>query len=498
MPASPKTLWRAAQSDCRAGPPTGLEPMDCRLIRSKWTSDFSFPFFLVPFTCLIHPFDDLPPFHPSISFSLWLPLSQEQVPSIRLLSVNNVKDKENTMMKVPGDEDAGCWMLEGRCCRLYPLSTLYLPFLDERVGKGVNTYLTGGSQGYQERSAFLQYLQHNTEMRGDPEEWCCLASISGHVTTNTRIAGHFTVLRPPCPETPTWAWRNHREEPHRPHLKVTASHYLGGRRAAIDSWSNDRRREDAGSVTGPAHLNTWLLHLDYLDILDSLTNIQDRSLQKHIKTPIDCFYAWIFVSVTSIHSPLPPLRVSGNNSPQWHALHQYLHPTKETSPPRTGSITSMSPFSLEIAITAVVLPNIQQGKTMARRAAANSTEQQHREMEASSRQAAWYAKATAYRPLLPTRQLSRADEVNLHRLRLGYRTLEELRDDFESRQCDHCGHLARHPLRHYLLSCPATAQLRQQIGGPEDDEGRAALVLRRALEDLPRLLVVVRSAPPPR
>ncbi|KAG0714112.1 hypothetical protein GWK47_014768 [Chionoecetes opilio] len=120
------------------------------------------------------------------------------------------------------------------------------------------------------------------------------------------------------------------------------------------------------------------------------------------------------------------------------------------------------------------------------------------EMEASSRQAAWYAKATAYRPLLPARQLSRADEVKLHRLRLGYRTLEELRDDFESRQCDHCGHLARHPLRHYLLSCPATAQLRQPIGGPEDDEDRAALVLRRALEDLPRLLVVVRSAPPPR
>ncbi|KAG0713960.1 putative RNA-directed DNA polymerase from transposon X-element [Chionoecetes opilio] len=129
--------------------------------------------------------------------------------------------------------------------------------------------------------------------------------------------------------------------------------------------------------------------------------------------------------------------------------------------------------------------------------------QQHRaatprEMEASSRQAAWYAKATAYRPLLPARQLSRAEEVKLHRLRLAYRTLEELRDDFERRQCDHCGHLARHPLRHYLLSCPATAQLRQQIGDPEDDEDRAALVLRRALEELPRLLVVVRSAPPPR
>ncbi|KAG0727102.1 hypothetical protein GWK47_035337 [Chionoecetes opilio] len=130
--------------------------------------------------------------------------------------------------------------------------------------------------------------------------------------------------------------------------------------------------------------------------------------------------------------------------------------------------------------------------------AVTSTEQQHREMEASSRQATWYAKATAYRPLLPSRQLSRADDIKLYRPRLGYRTLEELRDDFESRQLDHCGNLARHPLRYYLLSCPATAQLRQQIGGPEVDEYRAALVLRRALEDLPRLLVVARSAPPPR
>ncbi|KAG0730502.1 hypothetical protein GWK47_028125 [Chionoecetes opilio] len=134
---------------------------------------------------------------------------------------------------------------------------------------------------------------------------------------------------------------------------------------------------------------------------------------------------------------------------------------------------------------------------MARRAAPNSTKQQHREMEESSRQAALYAKATAYRPLLPAWQLSRADEVKLHRLWLSYLTLEELRDDFESWQCDHYGQLARHPLRHYLLSFPATAQLRQQIGSPEDDEDRAALVLRRALEDLPRLLVMARSAPPP-
>ncbi|KAG0711815.1 hypothetical protein GWK47_019799 [Chionoecetes opilio] len=89
--------------------------------------------------------------------------------------------------------------------------------------------------------------------------------------------------------------------------------------------------------------------------------------------------------------------------------------------------------------------------------------------------------------------------AKLHRPRLGYRTPGGAEGAI-LRVCSvtTVANLARHPLRHYLLSCPATAQLRQQIGGPEDDEDRAALVLRRALEDLPRLLVVVRSAPPPR
>ncbi|KAG0711220.1 hypothetical protein GWK47_021077 [Chionoecetes opilio] len=70
---------------------------------------------------------------------------------------------------------------------------------------------------------------------------------------------------------------------------------------------------------------------------------------------------------------------------------------------------------------------------MARRAAATAPSSKNREMEASSRQAAWLPKTTAYPPLLPARPLSRADEVKLHRLRLGYRTREELKDDFESR-----------------------------------------------------------------
>lgn len=106
---------------------------------------------------------------------------------------------------------------------------------------------------------------------------------------------------------------------------------------------------------------------------------------------------------------------------------------------------------------------------------------------------------SACRPLPTIRELVRADQVPLHRLWLGYRTREELSDEFEGRQCGHCGLVTDTPLVHYLLSCPATAGLRpQHFDAPHDDEAAAALVLRQALSDLPQTLEVVRTAPPPR
>ncbi|KAG0721160.1 hypothetical protein GWK47_047012 [Chionoecetes opilio] len=70
--------------------------------------------------------------------------------------------------------------------------------------------------------------------------------------------------------------------------------------------------------------------------------------------------------------------------------------------------------------------------------------------------------------------------------------LEELRDGFEERLCEHCPHMTPHPLTHYLLSCPATERLRQCVG-PEN----AAALVRQFQKNLPLLLEVARAAPPP-
>ncbi|KAG0730128.1 hypothetical protein GWK47_028913 [Chionoecetes opilio] len=134
-------------------------------------------------------------------------------------------------------------------------------------------------------------------------------------------------------------------------------------------------------------------------------------------------------------------------------------------------------------VVLTVLPSIHGAKVLARRAAVCAAGQQYRQLVQISRQAAWHKQATNNNELLrPAQQLSRAEEVVLHRLRLGYGTLEELRDGFEERPCEHFPYMARRPLTHYLLFYPATERLRQRVGPLED---AAARVLRQVQKNLP-------------
>lgn len=158
------------------------------------------------------------------------------------------------------------------------------------------------------------------------------------------------------------------------------------------------------------------------------------------------------------------------------------------------------------AVTRPVLPSLRQVRTLARRAATQHAHKTHRGLEGAKRQAAWYAAATDYQPLDAAEQQPRADGVLLQRLRLGYCTREQLRQDFVSLECHHCGRHSRPPLVHYLLRCPATARLRetaavgdqqaQQRGLLGQRERQAALLVRHTPRDL--LLEVLRGAPPPR
>ena len=118
------------------------------------------------------------------------------------------------------------------------------------------------------------------------------------------------------------------------------------------------------------------------------------------------------------------------------------------------------------------------------------------------RSVAWYAKTSNGASLDPTFQRKRRDAVLLHRLRLGYRTWDEIASPREPRQCEHCRYLASYPLLHYLLECPSTVGLRRPLTAPTpaSQVDRAAQIVRSLTEshDPEPLLRVLHLTPPPR
>ena len=145
-----------------------------------------------------------------------------------------------------------------------------------------------------------------------------------------------------------------------------------------------------------------------------------------------------------------------------------------------------------------IRPSLSQSRALARRTVCSRQAALLREQEGTSRSMAWYYIATEETHVSPNLRASRVTEVATHRLRLGYRTRDEIFRDRDPEPCNHCTSPTVDPLLHYLLHCPRTATLRAQPPPPGAEQRRAAMVVRRAMETPDALATILKNTPPPR
>ncbi|KAG0723003.1 hypothetical protein GWK47_005767 [Chionoecetes opilio] len=81
----------------------------------------------------------------------------------------------------------------------------------------------------------------------------------------------------------------------------------------------------------------------------------------------------------------------------------------------------------------------------------------------SSPSASWYAAATAYHPLPQDPSIAPHVRDRLHRLRLGFPCVEEIRQGAMDITCYHCQVTSSFALQHYLLKCEATSHIRERL-----------------------------------
>ncbi|KAK3886997.1 hypothetical protein Pcinc_002641 [Petrolisthes cinctipes] len=100
--------------------------------------------------------------------------------------------------------------------------------------------------------------------------------------------------------------------------------------------------------------------------------------------------------------------------------------------------------------------------------------------------------------------IKRETRVNLHRLRLGYRCVTEIRAH-NNKNCKHCKETTTEPLLHYLLECPVTAELRNVTNlmdiHPYQEEAKAAatgLIWETCEDHIENLIKIIEDHPPPR
>ena len=113
----------------------------------------------------------------------------------------------------------------------------------------------------------------------------------------------------------------------------------------------------------------------------------------------------------------------------------------------------------------------------------------------------WYLQATDLIPHGVTKHTPRELAVIIHRLRLGYKANWQIVEGVE-RPCEYCEEDTEHPLLHYLLECPNTAQLRGNGNLPRVEHPNsvteAARLCKQLVENIERYERTLIEYPPPR
>ena len=150
-------------------------------------------------------------------------------------------------------------------------------------------------------------------------------------------------------------------------------------------------------------------------------------------------------------------------------------------------------------VTLTISPSVAQVKAHVRRQAWTNTLIQHQgRIIRLSPSATWYRTVTEYEPVHIPKDMPRGTATAIHRLRLGYRCLWEIRERSES-ECKYCEELVELPLLHYLLQCPTLPPFRPpdledyplHMQDSDEQGARAA----RILLEHPQ---IVATFPPPR
>ena len=119
---------------------------------------------------------------------------------------------------------------------------------------------------------------------------------------------------------------------------------------------------------------------------------------------------------------------------------------------------------------------------------------------AESESLTWKKIVTQNKPMNNHIKLNRKNEVNIYRLRLGYKTYKEITN--QTQKCEYCKKFSYEPLIHYISECDITAKYfvtsRILFWDRNDRLIHAARAVKNKMEDINHLINIITIFPPPR